>query len=647
MKWGSKADGLNKMRDIGINVPKYAVLGQDFFISFLEDVDALETAQLVSVKSAWIKDTFASIRKKIREGTLSDAVISQIRDVVKELRFPIAVRSSASVEDNSKSSAAGVFKTILNVSWDNLIDAVKEVISSLYGENCIISFPEQDFHPNHYYMGLIFQEMVDSRHSGVLFTADPITRDPGELQLDVVRGLGDKLVSGLCDAKSFTIKRHGDIDGKLRKTFPFIDELREKALICERIMEKPVDMEWAVCGGTLFILQLRPVTAIRPKPEIKDIMIFSMSALGPETYPYLGFLQKRYPKWLKKGKFYKFCEENNITTNKWKFVVFNERLFQRLNFAELFSDFDSEYVSYHLNSQTALNARTGDIPAILSEFIKLFRDNLYCVSIREFLPNEMAAIANVNEDGSVQVECVSGKMFHLNSGMAVPTKYLIDRHGNIAERVLQEQEVYVFDPGIIEIVPSGRKKIIELDDCMVKRIEKATRRISAFFGPCTTEWWIWGDKLYAADMSVLKSEGVGRSSVIISGGKTEGRLFRLPELDEDTLADLNKFSAISVNDPEFDTEKVNIFKALEEKMAEWSRSGPVLLYSEKPFIFLAPFRKYISGFVFKNASNLCHLSLILREAGIPAISLDNRQINNIIDGEMYMLDAEKGCLEPL
>ena len=50
-----------------------------------------------------------------------------------------------------------------------------------------------------------------------------------------------------------------------------------------------------------------------------------------------------------------------------------------------------------------------------------------------------------------------------------------------------------------------------------------------------------------------------------------------------------------------------------------AHAGPVIVVSPRPYAALAPLLPYAAGFVFEQASTLCHLAILLREHGVPAI----------------------------
>ena len=117
----------------------------------------------------------------------------------------VAVRSSATLEDSTSASFAGMFETVLNVERDNLIDAIKTVLESIKDirvkEYCRLN--------NLDYVSLkmcvVVQRMVKSRVSGVCFTRE--NSDTNIMVLEACYGLGEALVSGLVTPDTYHVGR--------------------------------------------------------------------------------------------------------------------------------------------------------------------------------------------------------------------------------------------------------------------------------------------------------------------------------------------------------------------------------------------------------------------------------------------------------
>ena len=171
-----------------------------------------------------------------------------------------AVRSNNEQEDGDKYSYAGQFLTLLNVSKDELREAIRSVILSYnkrdYEEKFEIKTEKAK-------SGVIIQEMVMADYSGILFTSNPkgILND---LVIVLGEGMGNKIVE---DKKEvITCHYYGGIGYKEGKLFPFPEYLIEKLVLMGRDIEKlfknPMDVEFAIRGEDIFVLQARKITGL-------------------------------------------------------------------------------------------------------------------------------------------------------------------------------------------------------------------------------------------------------------------------------------------------------------------------------------------------------------------------------------------------
>ena len=178
-----------------------------------------------------------------------------------------AVRSSCDVEDSSESSYAGCFTTLLNVKKEELEQAAYKVFES-FGEHS---------------GKVIIQEMVSSEISGVIFTANPIGI-LNEMVIVAGKGLGDGVVEDKVNTTTYYYNRDDKIyyyDGeKLIKN----DEVKALIKITETIKQYvgyEADIEFAINGGQIYILQVRPITTLK---DIKEMIVLDNSNIV-ESYP--------------------------------------------------------------------------------------------------------------------------------------------------------------------------------------------------------------------------------------------------------------------------------------------------------------------------------------------------------------------------
>ena len=192
--------------------------------------------------------------------------LGAIRDAYRALTAPsVAVRSSATVEDNSELSAAGQFKTVLNVRTEaELLDAVRlcRTSSEALGARAYLG---ESHVPGQLAMAVVVQRQIPADAAGVLFTEAP--QNPDEMLIEAVPGLGEDLVSGRTPPDTFRVNaRTGEIiESRCLREKPTLngrDVARLWSLGREVAahFDSPQDIEWAISGDGLFVLQARPIT---------------------------------------------------------------------------------------------------------------------------------------------------------------------------------------------------------------------------------------------------------------------------------------------------------------------------------------------------------------------------------------------------
>ncbi|SDS86141.1 PEP/pyruvate-binding domain-containing protein [Microlunatus soli] len=184
---------------------------------------------------------------------------------------PVAVRSSATVEDGADASFAGQLDTLVNVSGpDELINAIDSCWASLESGRAVAyrsavgrAGVEDDAQ-----MAVVVQRMIDPAAAGVTFTANPITGTRTEMVIDAVAGLGTAVVDGSTDSDHFLIKDGVPATGHGCLSTAQLALLRRSARRIEAALGGPQDLEWAFdTDGELWLLQARPITTLFPVPE--------------------------------------------------------------------------------------------------------------------------------------------------------------------------------------------------------------------------------------------------------------------------------------------------------------------------------------------------------------------------------------------
>jgi phosphohistidine swiveling domain-containing protein len=180
---------------------------------------------------------------------------------------PVAVRSSGVAEDLAEASFAGQYDTLLNVrGTEAVLEAIAACVRS--GQSGRAEMYGQASRP----MAVLVQQMVDADAAGVAFSANPVTGNRAEVRVSATRGLGDKLVSGATDADEWLVTANDATIISQPQNAVGPDLVKRVAALARRaeaVRLAPQDIEWAVAGDRLWLLQSRPITLLPVAPAIE------------------------------------------------------------------------------------------------------------------------------------------------------------------------------------------------------------------------------------------------------------------------------------------------------------------------------------------------------------------------------------------
>ena len=220
----------------------------------------------------------------VKDIELPPELVTAIRTAREQLQTAtVAVRSSATAEDLEEASFAGQQDTFLNVTSDELLDALKACWASLWSERAIAYRQTQSIVDDGLAMAVVVQEMCDADVSGVLFTVSPF--DPDVSIVESNWGLGESVVSGAITPDSFHVSREtGEVVesniavkremitatgvnevSSPQQDIPSLTDVQLKELVqlgrhVETCYEQPMDIEWALADGQFVLLQARHIT---------------------------------------------------------------------------------------------------------------------------------------------------------------------------------------------------------------------------------------------------------------------------------------------------------------------------------------------------------------------------------------------------
>ncbi len=294
---GGKGFNLYLMSQAGLPIPEWVVFGKRYFAEFLQSPGVrtslskfLENLQNGSLSAGQAEKEILTL---FESTPLPASVESSLNKALQRMgsQNVFSVRSSAADEDSLSHSFAGQLSSFLYVQGkEDILKYIRQCWASSFSERGLVYRMENGIDLSKISVSVVLQRMIDPDKSGVLFTCDPVAKKIDSFVISSVYGVGEGLVSGALDADSFWIdaktgqllrqevveksemmKKSSSghctmekVEGHL-VSVPSLspNELKELYKLGQKIQEqyyRPQDIEWAISGGKLFVLQTRPVT---------------------------------------------------------------------------------------------------------------------------------------------------------------------------------------------------------------------------------------------------------------------------------------------------------------------------------------------------------------------------------------------------
>jgi pyruvate,water dikinase len=250
-----------------------------------------------------LQEISKKIKRLITTAIIPEDIKTDIKQAYSKLgQGLVAVRSSATAEDLPEASFAGQQSTYLNIEGaDNVINAVQNCWASLFESRAIYYREQQGYEHLKVGIAVPVQRMVNSRTSGVMFTVEPVTSDIKKMVIEAIYGLGEGLVSGEVSPDLYIIDKEemqtiskkisrqeqqltrnpasdekdpniwlqlpARIQSQQKLTDSEILQLAKMGRQIEEHYGQPQDIEWARENNTFYIVQSRPVTALKESME--------------------------------------------------------------------------------------------------------------------------------------------------------------------------------------------------------------------------------------------------------------------------------------------------------------------------------------------------------------------------------------------
>jgi pyruvate,water dikinase len=308
---GGKNSSLGTLFNAGLPVPPGFAVSADCYRKAMADaglaaeLDAL-TAGLDPRDQAAVAAAGVRARELIGSLDLASDLGGAIRAAYDELctrcgddALPVAVRSSATCEDQPDASFAGEHDTYLWIRGaDEVVRHVLRCWASLFTDRGIAYRLERGYTKAGEAMSVGVQQMVTPRAAGVAFTLNPSNGDRSQIAIDASWGFGEAVVSGEVTPDNFGVDKvlgtitkrtisaktleYRLVDGNAvvpvpvepeRQSVPCLTDeeivaVAKLARRAEKHYRCPQDVEWAlVDSAEVLLLQSRPETVWSRRPK--------------------------------------------------------------------------------------------------------------------------------------------------------------------------------------------------------------------------------------------------------------------------------------------------------------------------------------------------------------------------------------------
>ncbi|MBY0548034.1 MAG: hypothetical protein K2W95_12135 [Candidatus Obscuribacterales bacterium] len=294
---GNKGHSLVQLSKAGFTVPEWIALSPSAFAASLSERECAIFRQLCVENDSAVR--LSLTESLFNTFSLSDQIQHQLEQSLRLLGDCqyYAVRSSSLEEDGVEQSYAGLFESFLHVPDKLLLTRVKEVWRSAFAERVAVYHRQNGNGGVLSVPAVIIQKMVAADVAGVAFSVDPVSGNSNVCIVESVYGLGEGLVGGQADADSWSVDMAGTVlrerlalksqkvalDPASNHGTRLVDvtendraiaslsreELSAIASCARRVQShfgRPMDIEWCIANGVIYLVQARPITALHPMP---------------------------------------------------------------------------------------------------------------------------------------------------------------------------------------------------------------------------------------------------------------------------------------------------------------------------------------------------------------------------------------------
>ncbi|AGM07183.1 phosphoenolpyruvate synthase [Amycolatopsis keratiniphila] len=315
---GGKGANLGELISAGFSVPPGFVVLREAYLASLDEagvraeIAALHEKALASADAPeQLSGLCDELRALVHRAGMTAGVLTDVIEAYHGIgqSTPIAVRSSATGEDGAEASFAGMNASFTNVWGDNAVrERIVDCWASLFSPR-VIGYRAGRGFTGEPAIAVVVQKMIAADRSGVIFTADPRSGDRDRLVVEAVFGQGEAIVSGAVEPDTYLVAKEGlrlvsarvgskshkiiaEVGGgDVKVALPsqavgrrVLDDaaVLELARLATRIEDHygtPQDIEFALAGKEIWVVQSRPVTTLPPdREQAPDVLVTGLAA---------------------------------------------------------------------------------------------------------------------------------------------------------------------------------------------------------------------------------------------------------------------------------------------------------------------------------------------------------------------------------
>jgi phosphohistidine swiveling domain-containing protein len=307
---GGKAEGLFRLRRLGLPVPGFVVIPAEVFDAALTGLGTDEQG-LAARQEALLN---------LELPAATQAALGRILALWGAAG--VAVRSSVADEDGAQAAFPGLMDSVLGLhTLAGVLAAVARCAASAYSARAL-AYRRQKGLALMARPAVIVQRQVAATAAGVLFSTFP--EYPQEMAIHAVWGLGEGLVGGALEPDEFYFDKasrrevHRKIALKTEQVQPragaapglvpvpesqqaqpslsakVLTELRQAGAFLEFSLGQPQDVEFVIDNEQLWLVQTRPITQPIPEVVVYDNANIQESYCGVTTPLTFSFAQRAY-----------------------------------------------------------------------------------------------------------------------------------------------------------------------------------------------------------------------------------------------------------------------------------------------------------------------------------------------------------------